>query len=298
MTVGVLTKTALEIKEGPGTVKVTRKIAAPAGKVWEALTSPHLVVQWFGMPSAELRLGRSLNLDFGDGDFFLLKPTHIDPPDSLQYQWSFLGIGPQDTITWTIVPQGDGCVVTVRDDEPARSGEGVRQMKKGWLDFTSRLKGFLQTGRPTRYSWRRELDASIELSGAPAKNREALFQPEKIACWLPLDGSALKDEALLIPSDGLEPSALKLTDVCRNESGGVDFNLSHDEWLAQTRCQIELSPYSTHSLLSVSHNQWQDIHKDTDYQKQQRRRFCQFWIATLQRAARLTQSNATRDALN
>jgi uncharacterized protein YndB with AHSA1/START domain len=298
MTVGVLTKTAIELAEGLGTARVTRKIAAPASEVWRALTEPNLVEHWFATLTGDFQVGRSVNLDFGDGDFFLLTTTHLEPPHGLQYQWRFLGIGPQDTITWKIVPDNDGCIVIVRDDEPARSVEGVRQMRKGWSDFTARLKGFLQTGQPTRYTWRRELDASIELSGDKAENREALFQREKLARWLPLDGGALEDEALLIPADAEEPSALKVTDVCWNEPDGVTFNLSHSDWLAQTRCRLELSPHGSNSLLSVSHNQWPVIHKDKDYQKQQRRRFCQFWIKTLRCAARLKNSSSADDTLN
>src|SRR5437899_740788 len=81
-------------------VSVIISVKASSWEVWRALTEPHRVSSWFGTLETGLRVGKTNRLVFGDGDFFVLEVLHMDPPHSLQYAWRFLGIGPQDTITW------------------------------------------------------------------------------------------------------------------------------------------------------------------------------------------------------
>jgi uncharacterized protein YndB with AHSA1/START domain len=279
-----------EIKKetsAPGTVVVSREIDASVAEVWQALTDPAIVSQWFGTLGDQLTTGQSTRLEFGDGDFFALQDIVLDPPDHLSYAWRFLGIGPLDTIDWHLYPADDGSLVTVTDREIGRTPEAALELRKGWLDFSKRLKDFFVKGKPTRYSWRHDFEGSIELAGGVRQLWEVLFDVATQARWLSLDGPVLADGAELVLADGSEPSLLQISNLVWNPPTEVSFHVSHQRWLASTKCKLELSPHNEGAMLSVSHNHWQSTGTNKEYQKEQRKRFSEFWIATLKQARNL-----------
>jgi uncharacterized protein YndB with AHSA1/START domain len=263
----------------PGGVEVTRAVRASAVRAWNTLTEPEIVARWFGNLTSALRVGDRTTLEFGDGDFFVLDVLRMEAPHTLQYVWRFLGIGPPDTITWRINSRDDGCLLTVTDNEDGRTREAARQLRKGWLDFTERLEDFLRTGQATRYNWRHELDASIELAAKRKTAWEMLFDAQSSQQWLPLSRSLLEADASIRIDDGLQPSEFQIQDA--------QYSLTSKEWLSPTSCSLELSPRGRKTLLSISNNGWESISVDSEYQKQQRKRFCEFWIDTLKRARAL-----------
>lgn len=274
-------KTAVPV----GTVEVTRAVRASARQVWNSLTEPEILDQWFGSLTFPLKVGERTSLEFGDGDFFVLDVLSLEAPYTLQYVWSFLGIGPPDTVTWRINARGEGgCLFTVTDSEERRTREAASLLRKGWLDFTERLEEFLRTGRPTRYDWRRELDASIELAGERQAVWDALWETLSRRRWLPLDGSIFEGEASLRIDDGLQPSELQIFGFKFDAPESMQFSLTHEKWLNPTSCTLELTPRGRHTLLSLSNNGWESISLDGEYQKRQRRRLCEFWIDALKRA--------------
>lgn len=271
-----------------GAAVVSRRLHAPTEIVWRALTDPPVVAAWFGDLSAPLRDGGSARLEFGDGDFFLLEDVRLDPPRLLQYSWRFLGVGPLDTIRWTLARPCESCVVTVTDAEEERTPEDAQQLRKGWLDFTRRLRDHLRTGENTRYSWRHDFDGSIELPCNATRAREILFSPPAQSRWLPLAaGATLSDGTWIHPADGEEPARLLITHVGWRSPDHVSFRLSASGWDRPTLCQLQTSARARTTLLSVSQRGWGLIGADYDYQKQQRRRFCQFWVNKLSEAHRL-----------
>jgi uncharacterized protein YndB with AHSA1/START domain len=274
-------------KSAPGTVVVDRKIGAPVAQIWQALTHPDVVAQWFGTLSDPLINGQGARLDFGDGDFFTLQDIALNPPYHLKYAWRFLGIGPLDTINWHIEPMAVGCLVTVTDSEPGRTPEEALQLRKGWLDFTKRLKDFLAKGKPTRYAWRHDFDASIELTGSVQHIWETLFDAATQPRWLSLDGPLFENGARLMLTDGNEPSALELANLAWQRPTGVSFHLSHPKWAGATPCALELAPHNQGTILSVSQKNWRATGYNKEEQRRQRQRFSEFWIETLQRARSL-----------
>ncbi len=279
-----------------GTVKVKRTLPASAPAVWQALTDPEVVSRWFGNLAEPLRPNGRSYLDFDDGDFFTLEAIRLDPPHSLQYAWRFLGIGPLDTITWELVPEAGNCIVTVTDSEPGRSAEAAHQLRKGWLDFTNRLRTLFTHGARTRYSLRSEFEASIELRREKEAVLDLLFKENMQPQWLPIDETGLKNGGQF--SVATEDSAMRLeiTDVEWKDKGRVAFELKRPSWLQPTRCLVELNARGEDSLLSVSQGDWKSIAKDADTQRLERRRFSATWINALRRAQVLTDWSKTSHA--
>jgi uncharacterized protein YndB with AHSA1/START domain len=282
-----LSQSSEESSIAPGTVEITRALSASATTVWQALTDPAIVAKWFGTLTSPFSVAETARLEFGDGDYFLLHPLRINPPSLLQYSWRFLGIGPLDTITWRIIAQGDGCLVTVTDTEPDRSRDAALLLRTGWMDFTGRLEEFLSHGTPTRYPWRHEFDASIELTGNIRAVWNQLFEPRAEDQWLTLSVSDSNGNLSLLIDDGNEPTAFKVYNVHSTLPLQVQFHLTHKDWLNPTACNISLIPRRQNSLLNLSHNGWEGISPQSEYQKQQRKRFSAFWITALQRARQL-----------
>lgn len=270
-----------------GTVVVTREISASAEKIWKSLTEPSIVSQWLGTLTAPLVDGQKTRLDFGDGDFFVLQDVALKRPTHLRYSWRFLGIGPLDTINWQISPRGALCKVTVTDSEPERTPEAGAQLREGWLDFTKRLKDYFIKGRPTRYIWRHDLDASVEVFGSVNMVWDTLFGRDMQPEWLPLDEAVL-DDGCRFSTDGGKPSEFRVSDVVWNPPVSVSFQLKHPVWLRPTACELKLYPRSRDVILSASQYGWVRISKDKEYQRQQRATFCSVWIEALKRARALT----------
>jgi uncharacterized protein YndB with AHSA1/START domain len=283
----LLSESAAGAAIAQGCVEVSLRVAAPAIGVWQALTEPASVARWFGALDSELRPHGTARFDFGDGDFFDLEVIRADPPTLLQYSWRFLGIGPLDTITWRIAQDENACLVIVTDVEPGRSREEAQRLRRGWLDFTRRLKNYLRTGKPTRYGWRQEFDAAIEIPGRAEDLWEALFHSEAQARWLPLEGQALVDGARISIDDSIEPCVFEVSGVTWSAPRNVTFRLTHEDWLHPTTCELALSEHGFVNLLSVSHNDWKTISPRKSYQKLQRERFSALWITTLKQARQL-----------
>jgi uncharacterized protein YndB with AHSA1/START domain len=281
----------VDIGAAPGTVVITVALSAPGAEIWQALTKPALVARWFGTLTPALCPGEKARLDFGDGDFFDLAVIQLESLRLVQYAWRFLGIGPLDTITWCIVPQDTGCLVTVTDSEPERTAEAAQELSMGWLDFTERLARFLTTDQVTRYDWRREFDGSIELPGALEIVRQMLFASEMQAQWLPLGGSVLEAGAYFTLANGNEPSLFQVTDVVWDAPTQVQFGLTQPGWLGSTICLLKLTPRCDRTLLTVSHKGWEVTGWACEDQRQLRKRFSAFWINVLQYADQLIRSS-------
>jgi uncharacterized protein YndB with AHSA1/START domain len=272
-----------------GAVKVTVQVSAPFDKVWQSLTDADVVAEWFGDLSSDLQSGGSAVLDFGDGDFFALESIALSPPNMIEYDWKFLGIGPTDSITWRIEPNERGCLVTVEDVEPRRTREAALSLREGWLDFTARLVAFHATGQNARYDWRHDLDVGLPIKGTAEQVWVSLFAPAVQTQWLPFK-SSIQWGACAAVVDAAAPDTICFDQVTWQPAQRAEFQVRSDRWQKPTTCRIELTPRNDETLVYVSHNGWEYISDNRSEQLKQRKRFCELWIASLKEAKQIAEA--------
>ena len=218
----------------------------------------------------------------------------LSPPDRIRYQWRFLGTGPLDTITWRVVPQDIGCLITVTDAEPGRTREEARELREGWLDFSGRLELFLRHREDTRYTCRSEFEGSIELPAGMEDAWDCLSAAETQALWLPLDGPILKDGARLAVVDDAGQLRVKLSSVAYVAPTGYRFRLKHPSWFSPMDCALELTARRDGTLLKVRHGGWggQLNVRGEGERLRQRKRFSALWVGVLRQARWLVEQTS------
>ncbi len=285
---------AVDLTPGQGLVRVSVVVDRPIDDVWAALTDPDAVAQWLGtMP--RLRPGGTARLDFGDGDFFTLHVDRFEPPSVLQYAWRFLGIGPEDRIAWRLVPRDSGCLVTVTDREPERASGDLAELGRGWADFLGRLERFLRTGERSRYDWRSEVDASIELESPPDVAYEALFAYGVDGWCTAVAGPLLAPGVELRLVDDRGSSTSAIVDVEWTPPIGVRLRIGGAGWGRPTTCDLRLRRRSSGALLLLHHDGWRALDLPDGERRTLRVRFASMWIDTLARAAEVVEHS--RDAM-
>ncbi|WP_007023589.1 SRPBCC family protein [Saccharomonospora iraqiensis] len=108
------------ISGGTGYAAVARRTYdASAEEVWNALTSPERVAQWFLPVSGDLRKGGTFQLEGHAGGDIL----ECDRPHRFHLTWKFEGHSDQEVVV-TLVPEGDGR--TTLELEHVGPGDGER----------------------------------------------------------------------------------------------------------------------------------------------------------------------------
>jgi uncharacterized protein YndB with AHSA1/START domain len=262
-------------------VELKLRLPVPARDAWRAISEPPQVEHWFGALSSELADGGSALLDFGDGDFFTLSTRHVDPPGLLEYTWRFLGIGPENRITWTVDALDElWCEVAVRDEDPGRSRRESLALATGWADFLGRLSRFLETGKWSRYAWREDVDASIALP-VPLARARSLLDRASHTWWLPVDCSGLVPGA---PFAVRDHGGLEVQDVQRTDRDTIQLGLGRTGWREGTVCVLGLGSRAGGALLEVHHRGFGDVPLGDSARKELRACMARTWIAALERA--------------
>jgi uncharacterized protein YndB with AHSA1/START domain len=262
-------------------VELRLRLPVPARDVWRAITEPPQVERWFGALSSELAPGRSALLDFGDGDFFTLQTQRVDPPALLEYTWRFLGIAPENWITWTVDDLDEvWCDVAVRDEDPGRSRRESLDLATGWADFLGRLSRFLETGKWSRYAWREDVDASIVLP-VPLPRARSLLDRSTHTWWLPVDCSGLVPGA---PFAVRDHGGLEVGDVRRVDRDTIQVALGRPDWEEGTLCVLGLGARPEGALLEIHHRGFGELPLDDPARKGLRACVAQTWVSALERA--------------
>jgi uncharacterized protein YndB with AHSA1/START domain len=143
------------LTEAPAAQVYPMFIRATPEQIWEALTDPDLVQQYFYGVRVEVTEGMR-RVTGPDGTPWGEDPViEFDAPHRLVHGWSSsydpkLAAEPESRVTWEIEAAGDGySKLTLTHDRLERSPKTAAEVAGvGWMLALSGLKTLLETGRP------------------------------------------------------------------------------------------------------------------------------------------------------
>ena len=130
-------------------------IRATPERVWEAVTDPDLVQQYFYGVRIEVTDGRR-RVHGPDGELWGDEPViELEPPRRLVHGWRStydpeLADEPESRVSWEVEPAGEGyCRLTLIHDQLEQSPKTAASVAgPGWMLVLSGLKTLVETGRP------------------------------------------------------------------------------------------------------------------------------------------------------
>jgi uncharacterized protein YndB with AHSA1/START domain len=145
----------LEIVDGRPVLRFERRLAHPVERVWDAITTPAGLAQWWGEVEVELDLvagGKYHMRTIGPPDLVEAiireggeehlvsenRVTQVDPPRLFEHTF-----GADDSIArWELEPDGNGCRLRLTHTEPATIDpkvDGPRDLA-GWHSLLDQLE--------------------------------------------------------------------------------------------------------------------------------------------------------------
>ena len=125
------------------TVIVERQFAAPAEKLWRALTQPHLIEEWLMKTDFQPVLGQRFQLRRNPTPEVSIvvdcEVLEVEPHQTLTYTWQAFGL--ESVVTWTLTPTPTGTRLTMvqagfRPDQET----AYRGAKAAWRQFFAGLE--------------------------------------------------------------------------------------------------------------------------------------------------------------
>jgi uncharacterized protein YndB with AHSA1/START domain len=122
-------------------IRLDRTLPKPPADVWAALTQPALLAQWWVAGDVQPQIGHRFTLDMGPWGPQRCEVLAVEPEWLLGYSF---GDGTLDTtITWRLVPEGDGTRLSLEHegfDLGTPAGKAAFQgMGAGWTHVVQRL---------------------------------------------------------------------------------------------------------------------------------------------------------------
>lgn len=120
------------------TVVVERDIAHPPGRIWRALTQPHLIAEWLMKNDFAPTVGHDFRLETSFGGI-ACKVLAIEEGRRLAYSWDALGL--ESTVTWTLDPTPAGTRLRMEQTgfRPDQE-QAFRGATAGWRRFFDSLE--------------------------------------------------------------------------------------------------------------------------------------------------------------
>ncbi len=135
----------------------TRCDASPE-KVWDALTNPHQVPQWFfNIQNFKAEVGRAFRFYESSQKQFLhvIEVTDVDPLKMLQYSWSQPDYAQgKSQVTWELIPEGEKTTVRLTHSnlevfKDAGDMFAPENFREGWTNILNGgLKSFVENSEP------------------------------------------------------------------------------------------------------------------------------------------------------
>jgi uncharacterized protein YndB with AHSA1/START domain len=144
------------------TVVAQRQIPAPVEKVWDYLTRPELLKNWFA-DTSYFGPDAPVFLETGGGDFFSGNIIDWDPGIILGVRWKFVGCGPEYEVRFSMLRRKQGAELSVQD-RGALTVEEAECLRVGWSEFLMRLEKSLLKNVNARFNWRKTVNVTIRLA--------------------------------------------------------------------------------------------------------------------------------------
>ncbi len=134
--------------DGQFVVNVTRTVAAPVERVWEAWADAATLSKWFTTKQSHefVEGGPYENAD-GDKGVFKKIVKH----DRLHFTWENEKHCPGSLVIVQFLPKGKDKTTVAITHEKLPNKAGVDEMREGWSWALDSLKSFLETGKPIPY---------------------------------------------------------------------------------------------------------------------------------------------------
>lgn len=230
-------------------------IAAPLPECWRFLTEPDRLAGWFA-DTVPLDDG-TVDLQFGDGDFFRMKTTSSYAVSRLCWKWRFMGVGSPSEVEFRLCDEDGGTRVSVRD-HGQYSEAGVHGLEEGWADFLSRLRRRIETGKNARFEWSETIEACIVVQAAAGAVLTTLRDP-------------------LLWTRFFRDAEVRLEDI----DCGIQLAFRRKEWGGvATDARISLSEGAPDLHVSVCHEGWLQLPENCRISA--RRKFAGSWAEALQ----------------
>jgi len=150
----------LPIPQDQDSIQVEFHIAAPPERVFQALTDPHQLLQWWGQKgmyrctnwTTDVRVGgrwRSEGVSDTDGKPFHVGGEYLEvtPPRLLVYTWIASWTGPLKTVVrWELTPDSNGTRVRLSHSGFAQAPAAAHTHYQGWLRVTAWMQAFVEKG--------------------------------------------------------------------------------------------------------------------------------------------------------
>ena len=175
-----------------GTIRFERRLAHPAERVWEAITtSDGLAAWWLPFPATiqiDLVVGGEMSFtadEFGDAPM-TCEILEIERPFRLVHTHFDRAV----TLTWELEPDGDGCVLRLTQDTPDIAAALAQGHIVGLHHSLDRLEPALD-GVPQPWDWDR-------LPVLEAEYRDVLASPRQRVVDRYLDGFRAGDHQVIL----------------------------------------------------------------------------------------------------
>ena len=128
------------------TVIVERTFAAPAEKLWRALTQPHLIEEWLMKTDFKPVEGHQFTLRKDPTPEISVvidgKVLAVEENKTLSYTWS--AYGTETTVTFTLTPSEGGTVLRLEQAGfPADNKAAIKGANASWPIFLTELEKLL-----------------------------------------------------------------------------------------------------------------------------------------------------------
>ena len=215
------------------TVTALREIPAPAGEVWLFLTEPGLVARWFA-DAERLAPGEPFRFDFGDGDYHAGRVVEWEPGISLGLTWSFVDLGPEYEVRYSMLRRRAGTELAVQD-RGALTVKEAECLRVGWNEFLMRLEKAVRQQGVARFRWRKMITLTARLEGDRREVAAALSDPGWYAAELPGVSAEVHPRGSselrgTLTRDGWRGASTALRLTFEQVRGGDYLYLTHEGW--------------------------------------------------------------------